>query len=101
MAPLPGAPIDPLEARAAAFHFTGSEPDALGPVEGHLRPCAGSSHCAQRSWTVKDPQIVLQQLTAAAAGLPGTDSCVARTATSSVQLCGLWMISNSSHSLKE
>jgi len=49
MAPLPGAPVDPLEARAAIFHFNGSEPDALGPIEGHLRPCASSSHCTQRS----------------------------------------------------
>jgi uncharacterized protein (DUF1499 family) len=65
----------PVAAPAAAslLPFHGTPPQTLGPTAaGRLRPCPGPDHCAERLWSVPDPDDRLRQLAAAAAALPGT-----------------------------
>lgn len=56
----------------ALFHLAGPVPADLGLSNGHLRPCPTAAHCAERSWSVSDTNVVMAALEQQLSSMPGT-----------------------------
>ena len=54
------------------FHVVGPVPADLGIHNGHLSPCPGPAHCAEKQWTAIDSNAEFRTLIHALALLPRT-----------------------------